>query len=502
MEYGRCALILESCSLKTENCPMKYSLHTHYRRRLADTVTPVSLYLRLRDRFAQTLLLESSDYHGNENPYSFLCFGPMAGFKVENGQAEMTFPDGQVETHALSGTKALPQLLQQFIDAFEADELGLKFSTHGLFGYQAFDVVRHYETVDIQAYPDESRRIPDLWYLAYRFMIVINHFNNELYLLEHTLEGQASELDQIERLIHNHTVPQFEFSLQGEETTNITDEAFLEVIEQGREHCQLGDVFQIVLSRRFQQGFQGDEFNVYRALRSINPSPYLFYCGMGNFKLMGSSPEAQLIVKDGQAVIHPIAGTFRRTGNDVEDSRLAQELSADPKENAEHVMLVDLARNDLSRHGSAVKVDTYKEVQYFSHVIHLVSQVSARINADTSSLQLVADTFPAGTLSGAPKHRAMQLIDRYETENRGYYGGCMGYLGFDGTFNHAIMIRSFLSKGNRLYFQAGAGVVSKSVAAKELQEVHNKLEALRRALRLAAGEEDEVKTAKSEEVKK
>ena len=463
----------------------KYPIHTRYKKLLADTVTPVSVYLRLRDRFANTIMLESSDYHGNENPYSFICFDPIASFKVEKGEVEMDFPDGKQETTSLRKKGELPLLLQQFIDSFEPEELDVKFSYNGLFGYQAYDTVQYYESVDIQAAEDESRRIPELWYQAYRFVIVINHFNNELFIFEHTYGEVKSRLDQIESILNHQALPGFHFSPVGEEKTNFTDEEFLEVIQQGKNHCQRGDVFQIVLSRQFSQQFLGDEFNVYRALRSINPSPYLFYCDYGGFKLMGSSPEAQLIINGQTATIHPIAGTFRRTGNDLEDSELAKKLFDDPKENAEHVMLVDLARNDLSRNGSDVNVDTYKEIQYYSHVIHLVSKVTAKIEEDVSALQLVADTFPAGTLSGAPKHRAMQLINTYENQNRGFYGGCIGFLGFNGDFNQAIMIRSFMSKNNVLYYQAGAGIVSKSVKENELQEVHNKLMALRTAIKQA-----------------
>ncbi|MEO0470200.1 MAG: anthranilate synthase component I family protein, partial [Bacteroidota bacterium] len=368
---------------------------------------------------------------------------------------------------------------------FQTEELDLDFSYNGLFGYQAYDTVRHYETVEINTYPDHQREMPDLLYQAYRYMVVFNHFNNELFLFEHSYGAQESQLDYIESLIDHQSLPRFTFGREGAEDSNMTDQDYLDMVQKGMDHCQRGDVFQIVLSRAFSQGFAGDEFNVYRALRSINPSPYLFYCDYGSFKIMGSSPEAQLVVQGNQATIHPIAGTFRRTGNDQEDSKLARELFEDPKENAEHVMLVDLARNDLSRNGSNVEVETYKEIQYFSHVIHLVSKVTARMDESVSSLQLVADTFPAGTLSGAPKHRAMQLIEEYEPRNRGFYGGCIGYLGFDGTFNQAIMIRSFLSKGNQLFFQAGAGIVSRSVPASELQEVHNKLAALRKALDLA-----------------
>jgi anthranilate synthase component 1 len=465
---------------------MPFTLLTHYRKRLADTFTPVSLYLRLRDHFAYPLLLESSDYHGDENPLSFLCLEPMASIRVQGGRVIQDWPDGSQTTHDVKGVGDLPQQLQGFINEFEVERPSeLPFNAHGLFGYQAYDTVRHYETVDIDGYPESSRELPDVLYHLYRYVLVINHYHNELYLLEHRYGERESQLDRIDQLIDQQSLPHYTFTSVGRESTNFNDGEFLNIIERGRQHCQLGDVFQIVLSRQFSQRFHGDEFNVYRSLRSVNPSPYLFYCDFGDFKLMGSSPEAQLIIAEGKATIHPIAGTFRRTGNDEQDSALARQLSDDPKENAEHVMLVDLARNDLSRHGSQVQVETYKEVQYYSHVIHLVSKVTAQIRAGVSPLQLVADTFPAGTLSGAPKHKAMQLIELYENQNRGFYGGAIGFLGFDGSFNHAIMIRSFLSKNNVLYYQAGAGVVSQSVPENELQEVNNKLAALRTAIDLA-----------------
>ena len=464
-----------------------FQIQTQYKKLLADAVTPVSVYLRLRDRFPNPLLLESSDYHGNDNPYSFICFDPLAEFKAESGIVSIRFPDGSQEQIQLNGPNKLPGILQAFLNSFMVEELPFKFSYNGLFGYQSYDTVRHYESVEIKGHEDESRKIPDLLYQAFRYMVVIDHFKNELYIFEHRLaeDTRPGQLDHIESILNHQSLPHFTFQRQGEEGSNMKDEDYLDMVQKGIGHCQRGDVFQIVLSRSFSQGFVGDEFNVYRALRSVNPSPYLFYCDYGSFKLMGSSPEAQLIIQKNKAIIHPIAGTFRRTGNDEEDLKLARKLFDDPKENSEHVMLVDLARNDLSRNGNEVKVDTYKEIQYFSHVIHLVSKVSASIDKSVSSLQLVADTFPAGTLSGAPKHMAMQLIEKYEPTNRGFYGGCIGYLGFDGNFNQAIMIRSFLSRKNRLYFQAGAGIVSKSDPNSELQEVHNKLGALRQALDIA-----------------
>jgi anthranilate synthase component 1 len=353
-----------------------------------------------------------------------------------------------------------------------------------LFGYIAYDAVRYFEDVTIT---ETEKRIPDILYKLYRYVIVVDHFSNELSLFEHLPEGSSLEsgLEKVEKIIFSNKFSTYNFTLTDAETSNVKDEEFLKIIEKGKEHCYRGDVFQIVLSRRFSCGFKGDEFNVYRSLRSINPSPYLFYFDYGNFKLMGSSPEAQLQIKSGKAHIYPIAGTFKRSGNDQEDTVIANRLAADEKENAEHVMLVDLARNDMSRNANHVTVEVFKEIQFYSHVIHLVSKVTGTLTSDSSVIKMAADTFPAGTLSGAPKHMAMTLINKYENVNRSFYGGAIGFLGFDGSFNHAIMIRTFLSHDNKLIFQAGAGVVSKSSAESELQEVNNKLAALRKAVVMA-----------------
>jgi anthranilate synthase component 1 len=463
---------------------MPLKLHTNYKQLLADTVTPVSIYLKLRDKFANSILLESSDYHGNENSFSYICFHPIARFEVKNDTIFIQYPKTKAQTLPIQAGKQVIEHLHEFSKSFEIEATPFNFITNGLFGYMAYDAVKYYEDISLQE-PDAERAIPTILYQVYQYVIAINHFNNELYLFEHLLEGEKSHLQEIENLLFNRNIPQYEFRLLAGEQSNFTDEEFLEVIERAKEHCKLGDVFQMVVSRRFEQAFQGDEFNVYRALRSINPSPYLFYFDYGSFKIFGSSPEAQIVVKGTKATIFPIAGTFKRTGDDQADLALAQKLFDDPKENSEHVMLVDLARNDLSRNGTNVQVETFKEIQYYSHVIHLVSKVSAEVMPNTPTLQLVADTFPAGTLSGAPKHKAMQLINTYEKGNRGYYGGCIGFLGFNGDFNQAIMIRSFLSKNNKLYLQAGAGVVAKSDTHSELQEVNNKLGALRKAMQMA-----------------
>ena len=461
-------------------------LTTNYKKLLADTVTPVSIYLKLRDRFENPILLESSDYHGNENSFSYICCEPLASFEVKDGQFRQSLPGLPTESGSISG-KEVEDKLSAFAGAFESDENPFKFINNGLFGYIGYDAVQYFEQIPVPEGKNDQYGIPDVLYHVYRYVIAIDHFKNELFIFEHNPAGaEAKGLEAIENLVNNKNYPSYEFISTGEESSNYTDEQFLDIIDKGMQHCFRGDVFQIVLSRRFQSGFKGDEFNVYRALRSVNPSPYLFYFDYGSFKIFGSSPEAQLVIKDRKATIHPIAGTFRRTGNDEADAELAKKLHDDPKENSEHVMLVDLARNDLSRAGTDVTVDTYKEIQYFSHVIHLVSKVTGTLHTDMDSTQMIAGTFPAGTLSGAPKVRAMQLINDYESTRRGYYGGAIGFMGFNGDFNHAIMIRSFLSQSNTLFYQAGAGIVAKSKRESELQEVNNKLAALRKAIELAS----------------
>ncbi|MGA9589218.1 MAG: anthranilate synthase component I family protein [Salegentibacter sp.] len=462
---------------------MKFKLNTTYKKLLADTLTPVSVYLKLRDKYPNSLLLESSDYHASDNSFSYICCNPIASVKVQNEVITEKFPDGSEVKTSIDSEVNIPQKIQEFSKKFEAKNSGFKFINNGLFGYIAYDGVRYFEDLEITKKKGDLQ-LPDMYYAIYQNIIAINHFKNEAYIFDHSF-NTSSKIEEIEQLIKVKNFATYNFSRQDEPVSNLTDEEFIENVKLGKKHCYRGDVFQIVLSRRFSQKFKGDEFNVYRALRNVNPSPYLFYFDYGNFKIFGSSPEAQLVVKDGRAEIHPIAGTFKRTGNDEQDAELAKKLAADEKENAEHVMLVDLARNDLSRHGNEVKVETYKEIQFFSHVIHLVSKVTGKKDENTPTMQVVADTFPAGTLSGAPKHSAMKLIEKYENVNRDAYGGAIGFMDFDGNFNHAIIIRSFVSKNHQLHYQAGAGVVSESVEENELQEVYNKLGALTKALEIA-----------------
>ncbi|THD66397.1 anthranilate synthase component I family protein [Robertkochia marina] len=461
-----------------------YRLKTSYRKILADTITPVSIYLKIRDRFPNSILLESSDYHANDNSFSYICFNPIAHIKAENNTFYASYPDGTQHEAALNRKDVqLPQLIEDFAGKFETDGNEFKFINNGLFGYIAYDAVRYFEDIEIRK-KDDRIDIPDLYYAVYRNIIAINHFKNEAYLFSHDYKDQ-NNLEEIQQLIRSRNYASYSFQPEGSPASALTDDDYKELVKKAKHHCSRGDVFQLVLSRRFSQKFKGDEFNVYRALRSVNPSPYLFFFDYGNFRIFGSSPESQLVIKNDRAEIHPIAGTFKRTGNDEQDARLARALSNDEKENSEHVMLVDLARNDLSRNGNTVEVETNREVQFFSHVIHLVSKVVAKKNPEIPTMQVVADTFPAGTLSGAPKHMAMQLIDRYEPGNRNYYGGAIGFMDFSGNFNHAIMIRTFLSKDHELYYQAGAGLVAASDPEAELQETYNKLGALTSALELA-----------------
>ena len=455
------------------------------RKILADTVTPVSIYLRLRTLYPKSILLESSDYHGNENAYSFICFNPVATFTVNNGQVEKELPNRPIDKYNLSKKCTLDNELDAFFKTFNVDSNEIELPANGLFGYVNYDAIQHFERIKFSAEKREEYQIPEVNYSFYKYVVAIDHHKNIIHIVENLLEGESSQMDYIHHLLVNLNFSTATFKSVGDETSNITNKEYKQMVTKGKEHCYRGDVFQIVLSRQFTQEFQGDDFNVYRALRSINPSPYLLFFDFGDYRIFGSSPEAQIRIHDNKAFIHPIAGTFKRTGNDEQDRALAEKLSKDPKENAEHVMLVDLARNDLSRNADKVKVETYREVQFYSHVIHLVSQVSGEITDKTNIIKVLGETFPAGTLSGAPKYKAMELIDKYENQNRGYYGGCIGYLGFDRTLNHAIMIRSFLSKNNKLFYQAGAGIVADSQEENELQEVNNKLAALKNAIEMA-----------------
>lgn len=476
----------------------KIKLVTTVKKMSSDLYTPVGIYLRLRDKFRDTILLESTDHHTAENSFSFIAINAIGGIEIaDQHHVEYKLPGRLPIREELSG-KHVSSLLWDFMRAFDVVEgdKQMKFAQR-LFGYTAYDAIPFFETLSFSNKPyheslsgsrhfkNDAQVIPLMRYRLYQYVIAIDHFRDELFLLENHVDGIEGNKQIVENIICSRDLPQFPFELEGKEESNLLDVEYLDMVRKGIQHCYRGDVFQIVLSRRFEQKFKGDEFNVYRALRMVNPSPYLFYFDYGEYKLMGSSPESQLIVANGKAIVHPIAGTFKRTGDDVTDRMEAERLLLDPKENAEHVMLVDLARNDLSRVCKKVAVSQFREVKYYSHVIHLVSEVTGEVENHANPFLLMAKTFPAGTLSGAPKYRAMQLIDEYEKTARSFYGGAIGYYGFDGSCNQAIMIRSFLSKGNTLFYQAGAGIVASSIPELELQEVNNKLGALKKAVNYA-----------------
>lgn len=446
----------------------------------ADLETPVGLYLKIRDLYPSSALLESSDYHTTQNSVSLIGVDPIGSLTVLNEEIICRFPDGsETRKPAENVTDALRDYIRSFSTDLEDPKL-----FNGLLGFTAYDAVRYFEpSVPIQPKDAAFADIPDMRYLLYRFIIQVNHFRNEMTIIENIPEGEESHTDQLISIIRNNNIAIYPFKAADDIESPVTDSEYEAMVEKGIAHARRGDVFQIVLARRFSQGFTGDEFNVYRALRSVNPSPYLFFFDFGSFKVFGSSPETHLrVTGDNVAYIDPIAGTFRRTGDDRKDHELAEQLLADPKENAEHIMLVDLARNDLSRSGGKVEVEYLKQIQFYSHVIHMVSRVKALLPEDADVYKLFAATFPAGTLSGAPKVRAMQLINEIESVSRMTYGGCIGTFGFDGSLNQAITIRSFLSKDNRLYSQAGAGIVARSNPHSELLETNNKLGALVKAV--------------------
>ena len=458
-----------------------YYFNINTKEILADVLTPVAVYIKLRDVFPNSILLEGADFKAGENQYSFICLQPLSGLKATGNNLEIRFPDGKQEKKELQYSSEATDALSEFIKIFIPGEDISHLPATGLFGYSTYEAVRYFEDIKVKK-PDGEMQIPDMFYQFYKYIVAFNHTSNKIMLIEHLFIKEASGLQFIEDQLFNRTIAVYPFRTVNDESSNLTDDEYKKMVSKGKAHCLRGDVFQIVLSRSFSQHFTGDEFNVYRALRSINPSPYLFYFDFGNFKLFGSSPEAQLKTGNGKAHINPIAGTFMRTGNDKEDKELAKKLSLDTKENSEHVMLVDLARNDLSRNADNVKLNYFREIHYYSHVLHMVSEVEGSIREGTDPIRIYADTFPAGTLSGAPKYKAMELIDKYENQARGYYGGCIGIIGLNGRINLAITIRSFLSKDNTLHYQAGVGIVAGSSEESELKEVNNKLAALKKAI--------------------
>ena len=464
-----------------------YRYQTVSKTILADLYTPVGVYMRLRDMYPQSALMESSDYHDAGNSRSFIGLNPIASVAIGHGTATVNYPDGSTFSHEVNKDYRSDKAIHALTDRISVE--GDDAEVCGLFGYTSFNAVRYFENIAVKDETQDKNDAPDVLYILYKTVIVFDHHNNTLKVVtlgaSSDLAQEEAEISAILKTMNKATVKAYEFHPVGEVSSTLTDEEHKANIRRGIQHCLRGDVFQIVLSRRFIQRYEGDDFKLYRALRSINPSPYLFYFDFGGFRIFGSSPETHCRIEGRRAYIDPIAGTTKRTGDEEADRRGADYLKSDPKENAEHVMLVDLTRNDLSRNCHNVKVDFYKDLQYYSHVIHLVSRVSGELDEGADPVKAFIDTFPAGTLSGAPKVRAMQLISEYEPHNRGAYGGCIGIIGLDGSLNQAITIRTFVSRNGELWFQAGGGIVAKSDEEYELQEVNNKLGALRRAILMA-----------------
>ena len=467
---------------------MKTIIHTRSARRLADVQTPVGLYLKVRDMYPESVLLESSDFHGGEDSLSFIGMDPISRFEVKDGVISLQYPGRKTEVVKYPSDPALSvtEALNEFIHSFEQQTNDNPSGINGFFGYTSYDSARYFGNTHPDGKSSDVPDIPDMVYLYYRYILVLNHFKNEFTLVENLRDGEPSRMDEVLHLLENRNYASYNFVPSGGVTSPITDEEYLGMVRRGIEHCQRGDISQIVLSRCFSQDFSGDDFKVYRSLRSINPSPYLFYFDFGSYRIFGSSPKTHCRVSNDQAHVYVMAGAIERTGDNEQDETLAEQLFKDPRENAEHFTLVDLARSDLSRNISCVKLDSYREIQYYSHVIQLCSIVSGNVEPGSNSIRIFADTFPAGILSGAPKIRAMELIHEIENHRRGCYGGCIGYIGLNGDLNQAITIRSFLSKDNRLYYQAGTGIANQSHPETGLKEVNARLGTLKKAIDMAA----------------
>ncbi len=470
---------------------MNKKITIQYAQYLADLHTPVGIYNKLRDHFQGSLLFESADYHDRTDNKSFICLDPIANFEAKGNSYTYHIANDEQKVCIATEPKEVVVALQDFINSFKICQSDLPIDSQGVWGYSSFESVQYFEDIEFENKADEIKNNPDLKYQFFRYLIIFDHFKKSMFIVEHSIDDEQnkkSSIDSIYSIIQSNNYSHFHFKTQGEEYSNVSDEEYMKMVSNGIEHCQLGNTFQVVLSREFRQSFKGDEFTLYRCLRSINPSPYLFYLDYGDFKIFGSSPESQLKVEKNVATINPIAGTVKRENNLEEDRKKAEDLRSNPKEISEHVMLVDLARNDLSKNSDTVEVETYAEIQYFSQVIHLVSKVNGTIKKGKTGLDIYTDTFPAGTLSGAPKYRALQIINDNENIRRNFYGGATGFLSFNGSVNHAIIIRSILSKNNTLVYQAGAGIVIESSPKGELEEINNKV----RAIRLSIAKANEI----------
>lgn len=453
------------------------NIHSKISEFNADSYTPVSLYMSLRNKHRKACLLESNDYHSRQDSKSFIGLNPLIELKQLGTKLTIETKNDKEEIQFSSITKHANQV-QEILERFNFSHP----DENGFYGRMSFEYTSEDESNIISSIGDLE--IPSLHLFAFQYVIEIDHFTNQGRIIENSINN-AFQLTNTQELLNHIPHQELPFELIGNERSMFSDQQFSENVKKGIDHCKRGDVFQLVLSNAFEQSFFGDDFQVYRQLRRLNPSPYLFFFDFEEYRLFGSSPEAQLIVKKGKAEIHPIAGTIPKTGIAETDKMQLDFLLNDEKENAEHTMLVDLARNDLSRDCRQVKVETYKQVQEFSHVSHLVSKVTGQVTSKENFKQL-CHSFPAGTLSGTPKPKALELIHQYEPKSRDYYGGTIGLIGANGELNTAIVIRSILSKNNTLHYRAGAGVVLDSIPQRETEEVHHKLRAVRTAIKKTA----------------
>lgn len=461
---------------------------------IADLETPVSAYHKVSKESKYSFLLESVEGGENFGRYSFIGFDPVFILKTEKDVSAVLDSSGDIKD-----TSEDPyELFKKFLAKYSVVNPDLPFSP-GAVGYFGYDTIRFIEPTLKKSYEniEECTTFPDAYFMVPGIVLVFDHVKHKIYVINNVLVDKTSDLSRIyedskekinlviSKLSTPHNLVPLTLSskeINKKVDSNISKEEWIDIVNKAKEHIKAGDIFQIVLSQRFCIEKENlDSFTIYRALRSINPSPYLYYLNFGGFQIVGSSPE--ILVKcspEGDAQVRPIAGTRRRGFNKQRDEELALEMLNDPKERAEHIMLVDLGRNDLGRvceYGS-VKVDRLMEVEKYSHVQHIVSNVTGKLKPDNDSIELIKACFPAGTVSGAPKIRAMEIIYNLEKSARGPYAGCIGYLGFNNEVNTAITIRTMLVRDNKIFIQAGAGIVADSDPELEYLETQNKAAAL------------------------
>ena len=448
-----------------------------------DLDTPVSAFMKL-GAFAPHFLLESVEGGERLGRYSFIGFGEALSVRLTSEGLQIGAERRPVPRSAAELLEGLRSALGR--TAVPGPELPGVPLAGGLVGYAAYDVVRFFERLAVPA--GKHSDVPALHYVAPSSLLVFDHLTRGIALLHAGSEADRQRLRQeIIQALRGALPGRARGGRCSAAEASSSRAQYLSGVERIKEYIAAGDVYQLVLSSRFSGRHELDPFQAYRALRLINPSPYMYYCALGDVTVVGSSPEALVRLNDGIARLRPIAGTRPRSDDPATDRAREAELRADPKENAEHVMLVDLARNDLGRVAEAgsVTVEPYRSIERYSHVMHMVSGVNGRLAAGTDAFDLFAAAFPAGTLVGAPKVRAMQIIDELEPVNRGLYGGTVGYFGAGGDMDHAITIRTLVFRGDEYSYQAGAGIVADSVPEAEHAEVLAKSGAMARALEMA-----------------